>query len=80
MPDYACLVVGANAGLIGMCKEHLGVALALKVPTFFLVTKCDDICPEHVLKVCKSVSATNKFPYTHVRLLLELALTSCLPV
>jgi GTPase len=34
-----------------MCKEHLGVALALKVPTFFLVTKCDDICPEHVLKV-----------------------------
>eukprot|EP00873_Tetraselmis_striata_P001174 jgi/Tetstr1/421438/TSEL_012387.t1 len=50
MPDYACLVIGANAGLIGMCKEHLGVALALKVPTFFLVTKCDDLCPEHVLK------------------------------
>lgn len=22
-----------------MCKEHLGVALALKVPVFFLVTK-----------------------------------------
>ena len=22
-----------------MCKEHLGVALALKIPVFFLVTK-----------------------------------------
>lgn len=29
-PDYACLIVGANAGVVGMCKEHLGVALALK--------------------------------------------------
>ena len=29
--DYACLIVGANAGVVGMCKEHLGVALALKV-------------------------------------------------
>lgn len=29
--DYACLIVGANAGIVGMCKEHLGVALALKV-------------------------------------------------
>lgn len=32
-----------------MCKEHLGVALALKVPVFFVVTKVD-ICPEHILK------------------------------
>lgn len=49
LPDYACLIIGANAGVVGMCKEHLGVALALKVPVFFLVTKVD-ICPEHVLK------------------------------
>lgn len=39
LPDYCCLIVGANAGLVGMCKEHLGVALALKVPVFFVVTK-----------------------------------------
>jgi hypothetical protein len=26
-------------GVVGMCKEHLGVALALKIPVFFLVTK-----------------------------------------
>ena len=49
LPDYACLIVGANMGVVGMCKEHLGVALALKVPVFFVVTKVD-ICPEHILK------------------------------
>lgn len=49
LPDYACLIVGANMGVVGMCKEHLGVALALKIPVFFVVTKVD-ICPEHVLK------------------------------
>jgi GTPase len=45
----ACSQVGANMGVVGMCKEHLGVALALKVPVFFVITKVD-ICPEHVLK------------------------------
>ncbi len=79
LPDFACLIVGANAGdplvpprvtsepaervkrgykhvpnhvtavladgghavagVVGMCKEHLGVALALKVPVFFVITK-----------------------------------------
>jgi GTPase len=24
--------VGANAGVVGMAKEHLGVALALRIP------------------------------------------------
>ncbi|GAX75720.1 hypothetical protein CEUSTIGMA_g3163.t1 [Chlamydomonas eustigma] len=49
MPDYACLIVGANMGVVGMCKEHMGVALALKVPVFFVITKVD-IAPEHILK------------------------------
>lgn len=49
LPDYACVIVGANAGVIGMCKEHFGVALALKIPAFFIVTKTD-ICPDHILK------------------------------
>lgn len=49
MPDYACLMVGANMGVVGMCKEHMGVALALKVPVFFIITKID-IAPEHILK------------------------------
>ena len=49
LPDYACLIVSANNGIVGMSKEHMGVALALKVPVFFVVTKVD-ICPDHILK------------------------------
>ena len=41
--------VGANAGIIGMTKEHLGLALALQVPVFVVVTKID-MCPENVLE------------------------------
>lgn len=40
--------VGANAGVVGMTKEHLGLALALNVPVFVVVTKID-MCPENVL-------------------------------
>ncbi|WFD29159.1 hypothetical protein MSPP1_000164 [Malassezia sp. CBS 17886] len=48
LPDYVILMVGANAGLIGMSKEHLGIALALGVPVAVVVTKVD-MCPPHVL-------------------------------
>ena len=43
------MLVGANAGLVGMVKEHLGIALALKIPAFFVITKID-MAPEHILK------------------------------
>ena len=33
------LQIGANAGIVGMTKEHLGLALALNVPVFVVVTK-----------------------------------------
>lgn len=36
-------------------QEHLGVALALRVPVFFVVTKVD-ICPDHILKHTVAVS------------------------
>lgn len=41
--------VGSNAGVIGMTKEHLGLALALSVPVFVVVTKID-MCPPNVLQ------------------------------
>ena len=47
-PDFAMLMVGANAGVVGMTKEHLGLALALNVPVFVVVTKID-MCPSNVL-------------------------------
>lgn len=47
-PNYCLLMVAANNGLIGMSKEHLGIALALNVPVLVVVTKID-ICPPHIL-------------------------------
>ncbi|BGP16621.1 hypothetical protein JCM10213_000463 [Rhodosporidiobolus nylandii] len=40
-PDLVMLICGANAGLIGMSKEHLSVALALSLPVVVVVTKVD---------------------------------------
>jgi len=49
LPDYAILVVAANAGTVGTFKEHLGISLALKIPVIVCVTKID-IAPEPKLK------------------------------
>ncbi|XP_065212042.1 GTP-binding protein 1 [Planococcus citri] len=48
-PDFGMLMIGANAGIVGMTKEHLGLALALNVPVFVVVTKID-MCPPNVLE------------------------------
>ncbi|KZC06242.1 PREDICTED: GTP-binding protein 1 [Dufourea novaeangliae] len=48
-PDFGMLMVGANAGIVGMTKEHLGLALALSVPVFVVVTKID-MCPPNILQ------------------------------
>jgi GTPase len=42
-------MVAANNGLVGMSKEHLGIALALNVPVMVVVTKID-ICPPNILE------------------------------
>lgn len=49
VPDFTMLMIGANAGVVGMTKEHLGLALALNVPVFVVVTKID-MCPPNVLQ------------------------------
>eukprot|EP01128_Nolandella_sp_AFSM9_P003507 TRINITY_DN150_c0_g1_i2.p1 TRINITY_DN150_c0_g1~~TRINITY_DN150_c0_g1_i2.p1 ORF type:complete len:604 (+),score=159.55 TRINITY_DN150_c0_g1_i2:40-1851(+) len=48
LPDYALLLVGANMGVTKMTKEHLGLALAMKIPLIVVVTKVD-ICPPNIL-------------------------------
>jgi GTPase len=48
-PDYVKLVVGANAGVQHMTKEHMKLALGLDVPMFVVVTKID-MAPEAVFK------------------------------
>eukprot|EP00455_Lapot_gusevi_P025667 TRINITY_DN270_c0_g1_i2.p1 TRINITY_DN270_c0_g1~~TRINITY_DN270_c0_g1_i2.p1 ORF type:complete len:434 (+),score=120.80 TRINITY_DN270_c0_g1_i2:208-1509(+) len=66
--DYACLIVGGNMGISKMTKEHLGVALALEIPCFVVITKIDmtppDVLKETVkqlFKILKSPAA-NKMP------------------
>ncbi|EQK99147.1 hypothetical protein G6O67_001400 [Ophiocordyceps sinensis] len=48
-PNYCLLMVAANNGLVGMSREHLGIALALNVPVMVVVTKID-ICPPNILE------------------------------
>lgn len=43
------VVAGANVGIQRMTKEHLGIALALRVPVFVVVTKID-IAPPDVFR------------------------------
>jgi len=68
VPDYAMLVVGANAGLLSMGREHLGIAVALRIPVFVVVTKVDMVSEEvyrstleEVLRVLK-MPGVNKLP------------------
>ncbi|KAJ8906240.1 hypothetical protein NDN08_002734 [Rhodosorus marinus] len=65
-PDYCMLLVGANMGVLRMTKEHLSIALALKVPVFVVVTKVD-IAPDHVCEqtiqqIVKLFKASRKMP------------------
>ncbi|KAG0334267.1 hypothetical protein BG004_000487 [Podila humilis] len=48
-PDFVMLMVGSNAGIVGMTKEHLGLSLALGVPVMVVITKID-MCPPNVLE------------------------------
>ncbi|CAK9304200.1 unnamed protein product [Gordionus sp. m RMFG-2023] len=40
-PDYVMLLIDSTKGLVGTSKEHLGLALALNLPIFILITKID---------------------------------------
>ena len=57
-------MVGANAGIVGMTKEHLGLALALSVPVFVVVTKID-MCPPNVLQVSHSLKYFSSYLDLH---------------
>lgn len=61
-PNYCLLMVAANNGLIGMSKEHLGIALALNVPVMVVITKID-ICPPNILEeTIKQITKILKSP------------------
>jgi GTPase len=52
IPDYCLIVIGANMGITRMTREHLVIALALKIPIFVAITKVD-IAPEEVYEKTK---------------------------
>lgn len=33
-PDYCCLMIGSNSGIVGTTREHFSIALNLKIPVF----------------------------------------------
>ncbi|KIP10868.1 hypothetical protein PHLGIDRAFT_115011 [Phlebiopsis gigantea 11061_1 CR5-6] len=61
-PSCVILIVGANAGLIGMSKEHLAIALALSVPVVVCITKIDMTPPNKLAETVKQVTKILKSP------------------
>ncbi|KAF7792398.1 hypothetical protein EIP86_003435 [Pleurotus ostreatoroseus] len=61
-PSCVILIVGANAGLIGMSKEHLAIALALSVPVVVCITKIDMTPPNVLQETIKQVTRILKSP------------------
>ncbi|THH17867.1 hypothetical protein EW146_g3026 [Bondarzewia mesenterica] len=61
-PSCVILMVGANAGLIGMSKEHLAIALALNVPVVVCITKIDMTPPNKLEETVKQVAKILKSP------------------
>ncbi|KAF8070140.1 GTP-binding protein 1 [Lyophyllum atratum] len=61
-PSCVILIVGANAGLIGMSKEHLAIALALSVPVVVCITKIDMTPANKTAETIKQVVKILKSP------------------
>ncbi|KAH9935288.1 GTP-binding protein 1 [Fomitopsis serialis] len=72
-PSCVILIVGGNAGLIGMSKEHLAIALALSVPVVVCITKIDMTPPNVLAKTIEQVTKIMQSPgcrYAHRGLML----------
>ncbi|KAI6121461.1 P-loop containing nucleoside triphosphate hydrolase protein [Pisolithus sp. B1] len=61
-PSCVILMVGGNAGLIGMSKEHLAITLALNVPIIVCITKVDMTPPNVLSETLKQVTKILKSP------------------
>lgn len=59
--DYSMVTIGVDRGIIGMTKEHLAIALSLKIPVFIVITKID-IAIEDKLENIKT-NLTNIFKH-----------------
>ena len=58
--DYAGIVVAANMGVLHMTKEHISLAMGLRLPIFIVLSKID-MSPENVTEnTIKNIYATFK--------------------
>ncbi|KAG8511930.1 GTP-binding protein 2 [Galemys pyrenaicus] len=64
-PDCALLLVSANTGIAGTTREHLGLALALKVPFFIVVSKVDLCAKTTVERTVRQLERVLKQPGCH---------------
>jgi elongation factor 1-alpha len=56
------LVVASNSGLVGTTKEHFGLAVALKIPIFIVVTKIDMTPKEIFEETLENIKKLIKMP------------------
>ncbi|GMT11924.1 hypothetical protein PFISCL1PPCAC_3221 [Pristionchus fissidentatus] len=55
-PHAVCLIVSATAGPTSITREHLGLAVALSLPVFVVITKRDAVTKERLRSVTDAVS------------------------
>ncbi|XP_013391354.1 GTP-binding protein 2-like [Lingula anatina] len=61
-PDFAMLVISANTGIAGTTKEHLGLALAVDVPVFYVISKIDMSRPTYIERTITHLERLLKSP------------------
>ncbi|KAK0408609.1 hypothetical protein QR680_004053 [Steinernema hermaphroditum] len=59
-PHFCSLVVNAKTGANAVTREHLGIAVALNLPFFVVITKADTVSQAHLEKVEASVETLVK--------------------
>ena len=60
--DYGMVTIGVDRGIIGMTKEHLAIALTLKIPVFLVITKMDIAVPDKLVTIKKNIESIFKHP------------------
>ena len=69
--DYAMVTVGVDRGIIGMTKEHLALAIALKIPIFMVITKIDIAVEKKLNNITNRINKIFKLPIAGVKDIIE---------
>uniref|UniRef100_A0A6C0JF73 Tr-type G domain-containing protein n=1 Tax=viral metagenome TaxID=1070528 RepID=A0A6C0JF73_9ZZZZ len=60
--DYGMVTIGVDRGIIGMAKEHMAIALSLKIPLFIVITKIDIAIQDKLDNIKTSINNIFKHP------------------